>query len=158
MEKNMYIHMCCFCYLVTQSCPTLLCPLHCNPPDSSVHVIYQARILEWVTISLSRGSSQPRDWTQVSCIGRWTLYHWATWEAHTYVYIRLHTHTHTHARARVAFPGGNGNPLQYCCLGNHMDRGAWWVTVQGTQKSRTWLSDWAHMCIYFWIILLYTRN
>ena len=60
--------------LVTQSCLTLQCPLDCNPPDSSVHVISQARILEWVTISLSRGSSQPRDRTQVSRIGRWILY------------------------------------------------------------------------------------
>ena len=43
--------------------------------------IYQARILEWVAISSFRGSSQPRDWTPVSCIGRQILYHWATWEA-----------------------------------------------------------------------------
>ena len=40
----------------------------CNPPSSSVHGILQARILEWVAISFSRGSSQPRDRTQVSCI------------------------------------------------------------------------------------------
>ena len=45
---------------------------------SSIHGIFQARILEWVVISSSRGSSWPRDWTQVfyvSCIGRWVLYH-----------------------------------------------------------------------------------
>ena len=44
---------------------------------------FQARIMEWVAISSSRGSSWPRDWTHVSCvfcIGRWILYHWATWE------------------------------------------------------------------------------
>ena len=49
----------------------------CSPPGSSVHGISQARILEWVAISYSRGSSWPRDWTHVSgvsCIGRWTLY------------------------------------------------------------------------------------
>ena len=39
----------------------------CSPPGSSVHGILQARILEWVAISFSRGSSQPRDWTRVSC-------------------------------------------------------------------------------------------
>ena len=40
-------------------------------------------------------------------------------------------------------PGeGNGNPLQYSCLENPMDRGAWWTTVQGVPKSWTWLSDW----------------
>ena len=43
--------------------------------------ILQARILEWVSISSSRGSSPPRDWTCVSCIGRQILYHWATWES-----------------------------------------------------------------------------
>ena len=45
---------------------------------------FQARILEWVVIPFPRGSSQPRDWTWiscVSCIGRLILYHWATWEA-----------------------------------------------------------------------------
>ena len=58
--------------------------MDCSPPGSSVHEILQARILEWVAISSSRGSFQPRDWIHVSCIsctGRWTLYHWATWEA-----------------------------------------------------------------------------
>ena len=39
-------------------------------------------------------------------------------------------------------PGkGNGNPLQYCCLENPMDRGGWWATVHGVTKSRTQLSD-----------------
>ena len=50
-------------------------------PGSSVHGIFQARILEWVAISSSRGSSRPRDQTRVSCIGRWILYQGATWEA-----------------------------------------------------------------------------
>ena len=48
---------------VTQSCPTL-----CNPMDYTVHGILQARILEWVAFPFSRGSSQPRDQTQVSRI------------------------------------------------------------------------------------------
>ena len=46
-----------------------------------VHGISQARILEWVAISFSRGSFWPRDWTHISYIGRWILYHWATREA-----------------------------------------------------------------------------
>ena len=50
--------------------------LDCCRPGSSVHGISQARILEWVAISSSRGSSQPRNWTSVS--SRWILYHWAT--------------------------------------------------------------------------------
>ena len=88
---------------VTQSCPTLCNPMDCSPPGSSVHEILQARVLEWVAISSSRGSSQPRDGTQVSCdscIGRWILYHCATWKAHLYVcvcvcvYTYMYTHTH----------------------------------------------------------------
>ena len=50
------------------------------PPSSSVHGLFQARILEWVAISFSRGSSQLRDGTLISCIGRQILYHWATKE------------------------------------------------------------------------------
>jgi len=55
--------------------------MECSPPGSSVHGISQARILEKVAISFSRGSSWLRDWTCVSCIGRWSLYHWAIREA-----------------------------------------------------------------------------
>ena len=49
-----------------------------SPPGSSVHGINPARILEWVVISFSRGSSWPKDQTQVSCVGRQILYRWAT--------------------------------------------------------------------------------
>ena len=59
-------------------------PMDCSPPDSSVHGILQARILEWVAISSSRGSSWPKIRTCVSCIsciGRWILYHRVTCEA-----------------------------------------------------------------------------
>ena len=54
--------------LVAQLCLALHDPMDCSPPDSSVHGILQTRILEWVAISSSRGSSQPRDQTQVSHI------------------------------------------------------------------------------------------
>ena len=53
---------------VAQSCPTLCHPVDCALPGSSVHGILQARILEWVAISFSRGSSRPRDRTQFSHI------------------------------------------------------------------------------------------
>ena len=52
--------------LAAQSCPTLCDPLDCSLPGSSVHGILQARILEWVAMPSSRGSSQPRDQTEVS--------------------------------------------------------------------------------------------
>ena len=54
----------------------------CNSVDSSVHGILQARILEWVAIFLSKGSSQPRDRTRVSCTETKFSTIWATWEAH----------------------------------------------------------------------------
>ena len=60
--------MLCVYTLITQSCPTLCSPMNCSPPDSSVHGIFQARILEWVAIPFSQGSSRPRDQTQVSHI------------------------------------------------------------------------------------------
>ena len=54
---------------VAQSCPTLCDPVDCSLPSSSVCGILQARVLEWVAISFSRGSSRPRDQTWVSRIG-----------------------------------------------------------------------------------------
>ena len=56
----------CALYLVTQLCPTLCNPIDCSPPGSSVHGILQARILEWIAMASPRGSSRPRDRTQVS--------------------------------------------------------------------------------------------
>ena len=76
-----------------QSCLTLCDPLDCSPSGSSVHRIFQARILEWLA---SRGSSQPRDQTHVSyvsCIGRKVLYHWRHLGS-PYIYVYVHTHTH----------------------------------------------------------------
>ena len=81
----------------------ILCdPRDCSLPGFSVHGISQARILEWVAISFSKGASQPRDQTHISCIGRWI--------------------PSTNARdvgdtslipGSRRFPGGgNGNPLQ----------------------------------------------
>ena len=60
-----------------RSCPTLCDPMDCSPPGSSVHGIFQARVLEWVAISSSRGSSWFKNWTHISyisCIGRQVLY------------------------------------------------------------------------------------
>ena len=51
-----------------------------SPPGSSVHGISQSRILKWVAIFSSRESSQHKDETHVSCIGRQILYHWTTWD------------------------------------------------------------------------------
>ena len=67
-----------FVYAVTQLCPTLVAP--CTLPGPSVHRTFLVRILEWVAISSSRGSSPPRSWTCVSCVScidRHILYHCA---------------------------------------------------------------------------------
>ena len=84
---NNFIYMC-VCggggVQLLQSCPTLCDPMDCSPPGSSIHGIFQARILEWMAISSSRGSSLPRNQIHVFCvswIGRWILYHWATWDS-----------------------------------------------------------------------------
>ena len=66
---------------VAQSCPTLCDPMDCNPPGSSAHGIFQARVLEWVAISFARGSSQPRDRTRVSRTAGRHFTVWATREA-----------------------------------------------------------------------------
>ena len=58
------------CYLVVKSCPALCFPMDCSQPGFSVHGISQARILESVAISSSKGSYQPRNQIGVSCIGR----------------------------------------------------------------------------------------
>ena len=60
---------------VAQSCPTLCDPMDCSLPGSSVHGIFQTRVLQWVAISFSRGSSQPRDQTRLSCIAGRGFYH-----------------------------------------------------------------------------------
>ena len=67
--------------LVTQLCPTLCDSVDSSPPVSSVHGILQARILEWVAMPFSRGSSQPEDQTQVSCIAGRFFTIWAIREA-----------------------------------------------------------------------------
>ena len=78
--------LCVWCVCeVAQSCLTLCDPVDCSLPGSSVHGIFQARVLEWVAVSFSRGSSPPRDWTQVchiagrrfivrATLSRWHLY------------------------------------------------------------------------------------
>ena len=72
-KKQVYV-------LCAQLCPTVCHSMDCSPPGSSVHGIFQARILELVAISFSRGSSRLRD-LFISCIGKGILYHCLTGEA-----------------------------------------------------------------------------
>ena len=71
---------------VAQSCPTLCDPVDCSPPGSSIHEILQARILKWVAISFSRGSSRPRDRTQAFLFAGRHFNLWATREALSHPY------------------------------------------------------------------------
>ena len=78
-----------------QSCPTPCNPMDCSLPGSSIHGIFQARVLEWVALSLSRISSRPKDQTQVSCIAGRQFAVWATGEAQDQgfrIYSRAHQH------------------------------------------------------------------
>ena len=83
MHNPIWLEHVCVC-LVAQLCLTVCNPLDCSPPGFSVHGIFQAKILEGIAISFSKGSSWPRDWTYVSCIswigGRFFT-HWAIREA-----------------------------------------------------------------------------
>ena len=87
VQVSILIPVCC-----PQPHPTLFDPMDCSPPGFSVHGILQARVLEWVAIPSSRGSSRPRNWTHVSwvsCIAAGRFFtHWATWEAPACMYTR----------------------------------------------------------------------
>ena len=78
------------------SCPALGDPMDCSPPGSSVHGVLQARMLEWVAVPISRGSSQPRNWTQVSCIAGGTFTIWVTREWETAIIYTVSFHLYGH--------------------------------------------------------------
>ena len=154
--------------------------MDCSPPGSSVHGFSQARILQWVAISFSRGSSQPRDRTWVSHTAGRHFTFWATREAlkdgithskkaHTNVfnwqnqiYIKnpsskslknvvfslLSSVSHVCSVVSDSLqPHGNGNTLQYSCLENAMDGGAWYATDHGIAESDT--TEWFHFLSFF---------
>ena len=77
------------CAKLLQLCLTLCDPIDCSPLSSSVHRILLARIVEWIAITFSRGSSQPRDWTQVPCTTGRFFTIWATREVHRKVIFNL---------------------------------------------------------------------
>ena len=98
-------------------CPILSDPMDCSPPGSSIHGIFQARVLEWSAIAFSNPSGSavqmaPREFLIYTC-------------------------RCSHGKYSVV----DGTPLQYSCLENPMDGGAWWAAVHGVSKSWTRLSD-----------------
>ena len=142
-------------FTLAQSGVTLCDSMDHSLTGSSIHGIFQVRILECIAISSSREFSRPRDWTHVSCtscIGKQILYHCTTWEApqtHNKLNMasqaaqwqRIHSQCRRHKRlgfhswSRRSPGGGNDCPLQYSCLENSMDREAWWAIVHGITRS-----------------------
>ena len=109
-----------------QSCLTLCDPMKGDRPGSSVHGIFQAKLLESVAMPFSRESSRPRDQTQVSYI--------------SFIWNKLICLGLSPGLGRSSGKG-NGYPLQYSCLENLMDRGAWRITVHQVTKSWTRMSN-----------------
>ena len=113
--------------------------MDCSPPGSSVHGILQARILEWVAIQFSRGSSQLRDWTQVSSIAGRFFTIWATRET-------LYTGVGCHALLQGIFPTQRLNPglshalhvdslpSESCCM--HAKSLQWYSNTPGSSIHR----------------------
>ena len=145
---------------VTQSCPTLSDSMDCSPPGSSIHGIFQARVLEWGAIAL--------DLSNYTIVSSWYFL-----LSHTHQTWRKRDHKPRNAdmyRLKRDFPGGSAvkhlpamwetcrrhgfkpwvtkipwrrkwQPTPLFLLGNPMDRGAWWATVHGVSKSWTQLSN-----------------
>ena len=99
-----------------QACPTLCDPMDCSLPGSSVNGIFQARILEWVAISSSRGSSRPRDRTHIFyiyLIGRWIFNHCATWGWGKYLLSSSLRSLPSHRIEGTWAPNQHGPPSTY---------------------------------------------
>ena len=133
--------------MLTQSCLTLCDAMDYSLPGASVHGIIAARILEWVAISFSRGSSHPRDQTHISCIGKQILPRWPSGKESTCQCRRFKFDLWV----REIPWRRKWQPTQVSCLGNPMDRGlgglqssgqsggyspvatVWWATKQTKQ-------------------------
>ena len=138
-------------FVCAQSCLTLCDPMDCSLPGSSVLGILQGRIPDWVAMPSSRGSSQPRDWTHVSCTscsGRQILYCWATGEA-CWVARRILIPSpgmeavHPEWNRRALSAGRTGSP----CISSAelLGRECWLILERNfaatTAASHDWLTD-----------------
>ena len=119
---------------VTQLCSALSDPMDCSLPGSSVHGVLQARVLECVAIINECKLSGEQFALSTKMMG--------------FPGTSVVKNPPAHAGDTGSIPGlgrspgeRNDNPLQYSCLGNPMDRGAWRATVHWVAKSRTQLSD-----------------
>ena len=120
-----------------QSRPTLCDPLDYNLPGSSAHWILQARMLEWVAMPSSRGSSWPRDWT-------WVFY--ASWIGRCVLYHQCHLGNPIPEICKLK----RGYHLPFVKLGSKKKKnspsvGRWWCGQSGTPMSYWWRNSWCNL-------------
>ena len=89
LKEHTHIYKLYWCCLVTMSNSFAIPQTAAHQAPLSMGFTKQEYWSEWIATSFSRGSSWPRDWTHISCTGKWILYHWAT-HTHTAIYIYLH--------------------------------------------------------------------
>ena len=132
---------------VAQLCLTVSDPMDCGPPGSSVHGIFQARVLEWGAIAFSaRYAGEYLRTISVTSQNCWDSQ--MGWCPVGFPRGSDGKESACNAGDPCLIPGSgrfpgeeNGNSLQYSCLENSINRGAWQLTVHGVIKSWTWLSD-----------------
>ena len=139
---------------VAQSCPTLRDPMDCSPPGSSIHGIFQARVLEWGAIASMCSINWRRQWHPTPVLllgkshGRRSLVGCSPWDhEESEATEQLHFHF-----SLSCIGEGDGNPLQCFCLENPRDSGAWWAAVYGVTQSWTrlkQLSSWLFWILWF---------
>ena len=141
--------------LVTESCPSLCDLMDCSSPGSSVHGILQARILEWGAIPFSRGSSWPRDRTQVSCIAGRFFTVWATRETCLFIllclifcYAIFINHRLNHApslQVTVKFSSWNKNLLEKMWIrSNTYDKVLWFWSCSCSRWVNSAMMRWTN--------------
>ena len=145
-----FLMRCISCAQPVKSCPALCNPMDGSPPGSTVHGIFQAKILEWIANSFSRGSSWPKDWTLVSFIGKWILHQCATWEAHViyvcihiYVCMCAHSYVCMHAHSYVCV-----HAHSYACVRIHM-----YVCMHIHVCVHVHMYVCTFMCMYVWTFI-----
>ena len=149
---------------VAQSCPTLCDPMDSSLPGSTVHGIFQARVLEWAAISFSRGSSQTRDRACVFCIADRHFTIWATREAlHQLGYVNYCDVWVPHICVHVC-PVVQSCPtlwdLMDCILPGSSVLGIFqarileWVAISFSRGS-SWPRDWTHVLTIFSHVIPY---
>ena len=116
--------------MCAQPCLTLCNPMDCSLPDSSVRGILQARILEWVATSFSRGPSQPRDWTRVSCVscigGRFFIPLEPSGKPQSEDKLKWNSsHVHIVMKSRYSQPSESSG------LASEVSAGCVWIVIQG---------------------------